>query len=914
MNNKNDLEVLIKKEDPNAIMLSETHVTEDIAETELYLKSYTAINCSSNSRHTGGVLFYLKKGLKYIVINSSTLSKAIWLLAIKVWINDFPWTLVVIYRSPNSQVSEFKIFFEQWCNEFLENENNILIAGDFNIDLLKIGSEQTAISNLVTDQGLKQLVKEPTRITNNSRTLIDYVITNVDNNNVSVNIKQKYKISDHETIKIEIKLKNNINRPAKVVKIFKFDKTVFKNLLEMEEFERLYLEQDLARGSLKFKDKLNTCVEAMSYNKSIRCNNEKCGWYSGDLESLRREKNSIYVRAVYEGDARLWEEYKTLRNAYKNKLTKAKDNFIKNKITSNLGDQKGIWRAVKDLVLDCKSQDAISMVEFHGEKVMCPIKIANKFNEYFVNSVSEINSTIPHVPFSLNIAQTGSRFSFRFCAEFDLYSLITKMNTKKDCFGLNSEMIYQEIETIGPVLMHFINLSLENGVFPQQWKETIVVPIEKVKNTKKCEEFRPINMLPIYEKILETFVADQLKIYMEEKNILAREQSGFRLGHSCETALNWIIYDWKKMIDRGEVVIAVFLDFKRAFETLDRRILLEKLRAYGIEGKALKWFETYLTGRTQRTRVNGVLSQAVAVELGVPQGSVLGVLLFLLYVNDIGSSIKHSKVALFADDTLIYIGGRDMDEIVLKLNEDLQSLNVWLQMNKLKLNVNKTKCMIINSTESATVIMDNQPLECVTNFKYLGVILDNKLKFNPHAENVCAKISKKLGFLRRIRNKLTMSTTIMLYNALVLPHFNYCSTLLLACKAETKHRLQVIQNKAMRIILRCNIYTPRLSMLQILKWQSVEQRLIYNAMIFVFKIKNNIAPQYLQSTLTVNESQPYALRGGSNFRLDKLLKTGSQSSVMYKGLKLFNSMPKEIKEEKRIIIFKKKLAEFCKIL
>ena len=290
---------------------------------------------------------------------------------------------------------------------------------------------------------------------------------------------------------------------------------------------------------------------------------------------------------------------------------------------------------------------------------------------------------------------------------------------------------------------------------------------------------------------------------------------------------------------------------------------------------------------------------------------MLGVLLFLLYINDISEVLMHSKIALFADDALVYCDSNDADECIRNIQTDLNNIEKWLKMSKLKLNVDKTKFMKTNINRQVVLKADGKEIEEVNEFKYLGVWLDVNLKLNKNGDYVCGKIAKKIGFVSRIRRFISRKTAIMLYNALVLPHFDYCSTMLFAATNAIKYRLQLLQNKGMRLILKKSRRTNIKLMLNQLKWMSVNQRLIYNSMIFVFKLKNGIVPEYLKrANSTVRESQPYNLRGADKFRLMKMGRSVSQSMVMYKGLQLFNDLPDYIRLVQNMNKFKRLIREY----
>lgn len=487
------------------------------------------------------------------------------------------------------------------------------------------------------------------------------------------------------------------------------------------------------------------------------------------------------------------------------------------------------------------------------------------------------------------------------------------MGKKKYYKFVSARMFLDGFEILGPIMKSIFNKSFSTGYFPNKWKESLIVPIQKLQNTLLSEEYRPVNMLPIYEKVLEKLVERQLRSYMEDNNLIMEQQSGFRKGYSCETALNCVVENWKNEMDSKNMLIAVFLDFKRAFETVDRTILLEKLTKYGIKNKVLKWFESYLGARTQRTTVNNSVSDANEVLTGVPQGSVLGVLLFLLYINDISLVVKYCRLCMFADDALLFVSGKDLCECTEKINNDLQSISEWLIINKLKLNIKKTKYMCINGTGQSVIQINGENIERVDKFKYLGVVIDNKMNLRANVEYVCKKLSKKIYFLGRIRKKKTFNTAVKLYSAIVKPHFQYCSTILFLSTQGDLSRLQKLQNRAMRIILKCARLTHIKYMLRSLNWLNIIQQIKLNVLLFIFKMKNDKLPKYLTKNLRyISDTQPYNLRNAQNFRIAHKATTRAQNTMMFKGLQLYNNLPSEIKSLNNITKFKIEVIKFLK--
>lgn len=456
-------------------------------------------------------------------------------------------------------------------------------------------------------------------------------------------------------------------------------------------------------------------------------------------------------------------------------------------------------------------------------------------------------------------------------------------------------------DVIGYFFVNIINESFSSCHVPQFWKQSTVTPVPKIKHAIKCSDFRPINVLPIHEKLIESTVHTQLMDYINKNNILIDEQAGFREHHSCETSLNLVLSTWKSDLNKGLFIISVFLDFKRAFETVDHRILLSKLKRIGFADTALTWIESYLSDRVQRTDFCGQTSDFKKNPFGVPQGSILGPLLFILYINDINTSVRHCKVNLFADDTLLNISSSNLTDAVQKINQDLESLSLWLRQNKLKLNVQKTKYMLIgrksvNTIDQPTIQIDNEQIERVNEFKYLGILIDEKLIFDKHINNIVKKTAMRIGILYRASNKLTSGAKLCIYNAMIKPHFQYCSTILFLCNNCDLDKLQVQQNKVMRLILKCSNYTHVNVMLDKLKWLSVRQLIYFNVLSFIYRMQNNELPRYLCENVTyVYQHHSLNTRSKNNICLHNMSKSTTQNSLFYKGFKMYNELPATIK-------------------
>lgn len=394
--------------------------------------------------------------------------------------------------------------------------------------------------------------------------------------------------------------------------------------------------------------------------------------------------------------------------------------------------------------------------------------------------------------------------------------------------------------------------------------------------------------------------------YIETNNILSKYQAGFRSKNSCESALQSVLFNWKSALQEGKMIGVVFLDFKRAFETINRNLLLLKMEKYGFGPTVVKWFSGYLSGRTQVTKYGNV-SSAKETMYGVPQGTVLGPILFILYINDIVKIINKSRIQLFADDTVIYVMDDKIETIIETLNDELKKVCQWLDNNSLQLNTDKTKMMIIknkycraNCTGNVDVKINNVVIQKVKQFKYLGCIVDENLLFTDHCKYITNKIAKKINVLGRMSwAKLTV------YKTIIAPHFYFCSTLLFLMNNSDIETLQKKQNRALRIILGCNRYTKRVDMLNCTNLLSVRQTITYNTMTFIYKMVNYLLPDHLLSNCTfVKDMHEHNTRSRNNFYLNRVGTNYGQNSLFYKGLKEYNELPDHVKACDSLVSFK----------
>ena len=404
---------------------------------------------------------------------------------------------------------------------------------------------------------------------------------------------------------------------------------------------------------------------------------------------------------------------------------------------------------------------------------------------------------------------------------------------------------------------------------------------------------------------------------MDKNNLLTEHQSGFRPKHSCETALHSIIDKWLCNIDEGKLTGVLFIDLSKAFDTVNHEVLLHKLLSFGICQNSFKWFQSYLSGRSQCVRWKSILSEEKNVTIGVPQGSILGPLFFILSVNDYPKCLKHSNVTIYADDTTQDISHKSIDVIEQKLHEDLLNSMQWMERNKLTMNLKKTQCMLIGTAQKLSqfrkicIKVGDIVLETVTSSKLLGVHKDECLSWSVHIDVLSKKLSQKIGILRRLRNFMSNAALLKIYNIVVFPHFNYCCTVWRAAKNKTYiDRIFRLQKRAGRIILNVKqTQTSTMDILHSLKWMPVHEYFMYRKLILTFKVLNNLTPQYLNVFKLVSQTSTRTTRQSNSSTLLYIPKVRTEymyykRSFSISSAILWNELPESVRNCSSLASFK----------
>ena len=476
----------------------------------------------------------------------------------------------------------------------------------------------------------------------------------------------------------------------------------------------------------------------------------------------------------------------------------------------------------------------------------------------------------------------------------EMHILLSVLNFKNICLKRLTLKLSSSI--VGPSLAYIFKSCIHADIFPNEWKIAEVIPLFKKGSKRELGNYRPISVLPLVSKVFEKIIYYQIYDYLQENRLLNTYQSGFRSMHSTTTALLETTNNWSINIDNGLLNGVLLIDLKKAFDTINHEIILRKLANYGVDPNALRFFASYLGNRAQKCTVNGALSSVSKLTCGVPQGSIMEPLFFLIYINDLPNYLDISCAKMFADDTNITVPGCTFAELEQATNSELTNLYSWLKANKL--NIAKTEFMVVSSRQKflaenfseLNIRLDNQPISRVEHAKSLGLIIDDRLSWSNYIKELCRKISSAIGALRRTRSLVSQSTAVQIYNALIQPHFDYCAPVWDGLSSYLCQKVQKLQNRAARVILQANCEVNSSLLLETLKWEQLSLRRKKHKAIMMFKSLNGLAPVYLQDLFSERPTDYHLRDSFRKLNLPKPRTNYLKRSFGYSGALLWNSL------------------------
>ena len=638
-------------------------------------------------------------------------------------------------------------------------------------------------------------------------------------------------------------------------------------------------------------------------------------WLTDDIRQEMFKRDHLRKKASSTKDQEAHSRFRTQRNYTHKCILNAKREYYDSLIQESVNDSKTLWSSLKSMLPKKATTVTQSVLTADGAETKEPLEVANAFNSFFTSVGATLAKKFQDVPRTIS-TRSENRFKFQPVSAEAVCKQLRGLKTSKahGVDGIPARLLKVAARELALPIATIFNYSLSTGTIPAEWKQARVTPIFKEGDKQDTSNYRPISVLPLCMKVFERIVHNQFHTHITTNNLLNPNQSGFRPKHSTTTALIDVTDYLYNQSQNGLITGAIFLDLKKAFDTVNPVILQEKLRAIGVHGTELQWFDNYFTNRTQVVSANGAVSTTQPISCGVPQGSILGPLLFTLYVNDLSSVAVHSKVVLYADDTAIFVSGKNIEDIQGKLSSDLERISAWLYANKLTLNANKTKTMLFGTNQrlarldtELSVTAGDIELEQVPCFKYLGLHFDPVLNWKQHTEFISKKISQRIGVLKRTRNCLTTDTANLLYKSLILPIISYGDTVWSKGVKANLVRLQRLQNRAGRVVLRCDTRTHIVDIHSQLKWPLCQVSINLHKCLLVGKCLYGAVPQYLQGIFQRVDSvhNHGTRRADAGLFVPRANSTAAKNMFAYEGAVLYNGLPMVLKSADNFIDFKR---------
>ena len=537
-------------------------------------------------------------------------------------------------------------------------------------------------------------------------------------------------------------------------------------------------------------------------------------WITNGILTSIKNKDKIYHKYVKAKDkdtrTNLHEQYKALKNRINVLIYYSKKDYYAKYFDKYSNNIKKIWQGIKGIInIKTKDQDSPNCIEVNNDLVTNNTQICNEYNNYFstvADNILKKSKTPMLTTFDKYLKNpNSSSFAFEPCTPNEVFLLIAALNISKSTGpnGIPTEILKMINFTICVPLSKIINICISNGVHPEKLKLAHVIPIFKKGCRLLVSNYRPISLLSNVNKIFEKIMHKRIYSFLEKFNLLYKLQFGFRTNYSTSHALIHMTEAIRTALDSGSVTCGIFVDFQKAFDTVNHEILLKKLDHYGFRGSVNEWFRSYLTGRKQKVVINGFESESKSLLHGVPQGSVLGPILFLIYINDLHHCIRYCTTYHFADDTNLLNISKDYKSLQRQVNYDLFNLHKWLTANKISLNEGKTELIFFRKNGPAPALnikLHGKKLYPSKFVKYLGILVDEFLSGEAHCIELLKKLNRGNGMLAKARHFVPQADLKNIYHAIFSSHLMYGAQVWTPKLLSVTKKISTLQNNAMRIM------------------------------------------------------------------------------------------------------------------
>ena len=761
-------------------------------------------------------------------------------------------------------------------------------------------------------------------VTETSATILDQFVSNCPNLINDIEVHPPLATNDHCTISLRLRLK--MYKPETYLRhIWLYNKADFNGFnlaIQRYDWDTCFQGDHVDEVLKKWTASFLSLAHEFIPNKTVTIRPKDVPWFTSELRNLKKQKDRLHKIAKRSNSPIAWLNFRTIRNTYVGKLREAE-----NKYTSELAaklqnpanvNSKRWWQITKKLLGKFSDPTIPPITDPENNVTIFDANCKSElFNKSFL-SYSNLDATNAQIPHTIT-KKTESTLTEITVTVDEVLDILLSLDTSKANGPdmISAKMLKETARSIAPSLCRLISLSLSSKSVPQGWKDANVIPIFKKGNKSLCNNYRPISLLNITAKVCEKLVFKNLFNYIKNNNLITSHQSGFVPGDSTVNQLVYMYNLFSKALNDKKDIQLVFCDQSKAFDKVWHPGLVYKLQTFGITGSLLQWFKSYLGNRRQRVTITNSLSSWGNINAGVPQGSILGPLLFLVHINDIIDGIE-SQIKLFADDTSLFVTvDNDVDRCRLQLNRDLERIDKWAKSWLVTFNPEKTKSLYITLKQNINppaLVFNNHQLETVEAHKHLGITFNANLSWKQHVDNIYTAANIKVVLLAKLKFVLDRKTLFTLYTSFIRPTLEYGNIIWNNCTDAESDRLESIQRRAMRIITGCIIRTSTQLLYEETGLESLAKRRDRNILLFFHKIINSNTPAYLKELKPeLNEERhDRNLRSNSNFSIPSSRINKYKHSFLPTAITLWNQLSTEARNITCYDSFKTYLDKDCR--
>lgn len=901
-----------------AIILTETWNNETTSSL-CTLDGYKGYHTFRNLSRGGGVSVFISNLLKVRKIDELCFcNETIESCAVCIEIGGAKVIIIGIYRPHTDNISNFNHVLENLLGHEILNSCKVFILGDFNLNLSNQQSEPVLnFQSLLSSLHYIPFITKPTRFDHSRANSVPSLLDQIWINDIFSSIPGiiLYDVSDHlpSFIHVNLPFINNATSPDRHKITFRpFSDTNLQNLkqnLAETNWDLLFdnLNPNLACSTfLDHLDKLY-CKNFPIKHKFISTKRLNNPWITKSIKCLINLKSNFYKMF------RTGHITKAQNNILKNRLNKeifaAKKSYHGNLFNRYKNNMKKTWEVIRNLSGRPCKHDPIKSLFVGSESITDPVIIAQKFNEYFTSIADDLDSDLTQTdisPYSLIQQNIPHCFFLHPTDEYEISSLISKLKITKTDSNKMPVKIFMSIKSIlAYPVSKLINQSFSEGIFPQTLKLARVTPIFKKGEKSDPQNYRPISSLPYLSKIFENCMKSRIVSYFNKFNLFAPSQFGFLKNKSTNDALFELTEKIYESLNSKNHHLSILVDLRKAFDVVNHDILLNKLKIYGFRGLPLKWVSSYLKDRECYVSIANHQSNPIKFNIGVPQGSILGPILFLIYINDLPRFSNRLNSVLYADDTTLSFSHRNFSEMTEIINSELIKLEDWTHANRLTINADKTETIIFSNRKTDVINdqikLSRKSLAFVDSCKFLGVHLDINLKFSVHIQYIINKISKNCGIFYKIKDSMPHHVRLNYYYAMIYPYLSYNISIWGGTSENHLNPLFILQKRMIRNILdasKLQSSDPLFKRLGILKLKDIY---FFQILIFAHKYfyDDKFHVQHNFNTRNRNFAAPIFQR-----------LTLTQQSFSYAGPSNWNKLPLYLRSIQSLYVFKKKLKQY----